>query len=171
MSVTLRRAGPEDAATLVDIGRRSFTETFGHLYTPENLAAFLEGHNEAQWAAEIADPAYAVLLAEEGGVAAGYAKLAPPKLPVPVREGSVELRQFYILAPWHGSGLARRMMGAVIEEARVRGAPEITLSVFVDNHRAQAFYKRYGFEDIGRYAFMVGSHEDEDRIWRLTLDG
>jgi hypothetical protein len=41
--------------------------------------------------------------------------------------------------------------------------------VFVDNVRAQRFYARYGFQDVGRYAFMVGSHEDEDRLMRLAL--
>ena len=43
------------------------------------------------------------------------------------------------------------------------------LSVFVENDRAQAFYRRYGFVDVGRNAFRVGNHVDEDRIFRLDL--
>ena len=43
------------------------------------------------------------------------------------------------------------------------------LSVYVDNHRARRFYARNGFEDRGRYAFMVGAHADEDRLMRRML--
>ena len=41
--------------------------------------------------------------------------------------------------------------------------------MFVDNHRARRFYERYGFEAVGRYDFMVGTHADEDLIMRLKL--
>ena len=54
-------------------------------------------------------------------------------------------------------------------EARRRGARALYLSVFIDNHRAQRFYARYGFEAVGRYDFMVGTHADEDIIMRLKL--
>lgn len=170
MNPVLRPATLADADTLVDIGRRSFADTFGHLYAPDDLAAFLENHSRAGWEAELADPDYAVMIAEIDGVAAGYAKLAPPKLPITVREPAIELRQFYVLGEWQGSGLAARMMDWVIDTARARRARDIHLSVFVDNHRARRFYERYGFERVGTYAFMVGNHRDEDDIMRLTLD-
>ena len=35
--------------------------------------------------------------------------------------GLVELRAFYLLQPWHGQGLADRMMQWVIDEAQRRG--------------------------------------------------
>ena len=74
-----------------------------------------------------------------------------------------------MLKPWQGAGLAPAMMDWVIAEARRRGAEELYLSVFADNHRAQRFYARYGFEAVGRYDFMVGTHADEDIIMRLAL--
>jgi ribosomal protein S18 acetylase RimI-like enzyme len=57
----------------------------------------------------------------------------------------------------------------VLAEARRRGAAEMYLSVFTDNPRARRFYERYGFDYVGRYAFMVGTHADEDLIMRLKL--
>lgn len=167
---TYRLAGEKDAALLADLGRRTFVETFGHLYKPEDLAAFLENHTPAKWAAELADPAFAVRLAEEDGQAAGYAKLGPPSLPFEPRGPCIELRQFYVLKPWHGRGVSQALMAWALDEARVRGAAEIYLSVFVDNHRARRFYERYGFEFIQTYAFIVGSHADEDHILRLRLE-
>ncbi|HST35668.1 MAG TPA: GNAT family N-acetyltransferase [Allosphingosinicella sp.] len=167
--VTWRDAGPEDALLLGAIGRRSFIETFGHLYAPENLTAFLDNHSEANWRGELTDPAYKVRLGFVDGVNAAYAKLGPPKLPFEAKGETVELKQFYVLQPWHGAGLAAEMMDWVIAETKRRGAEAIHLSVFVDNIRAQRFYARYGFQEVGRYAFMVGTHADEDLIMRLAL--
>ncbi|HEX9932080.1 MAG TPA: GNAT family N-acetyltransferase [Allosphingosinicella sp.] len=169
MTIVYRDAGAEDAATLSALGRATFTETFGHLYTPENLAAFLESHAEERWRGELADPRFRVRLAEEDGRAAAYAKLGPPSLPFETKRPCAELRQFYVLKPWHGRGIAAELMRWVLAEARAQGAEELYLSVFIDNHRARRFYERYGFEQIGIYHFMVGTHADEDLIMRLDL--
>ena len=168
-ALAFRDAGPADAAALAELGRDTFTETFGHLYTPENLAAFLTNHSEANWRRELEDPAFAVRLGESDGRAFAYAKLGPPSLPFEVKGPTVELRQFYLLKPWQGSGAAAALMEWVLAEARRRGAGALYLSVFIDNPRARRFYERYGFESVGRYDFMVGTHADEDIIMRLKL--
>jgi ribosomal protein S18 acetylase RimI-like enzyme len=62
-------------------------------------------------------------------------------------------------------------MDWVLGEARARRAPELYLSVYIDNHRARRFYDRYGFEPVGRYDFMVGNHADEDILMRLRVAG
>ncbi|MGQ0659913.1 GNAT family N-acetyltransferase [Sphingosinicella sp.] len=164
-----RNAGPDDAATLAAIGRESFIETFGHLYTPENLTAFLEIHEEENWRQELSDPRYAVRLGFVDGINAAYVKLGPPSLPFTPPKDSIELRQFYILKPWQGAGLALAMMDWTLAEARRRGAAHIYLSVFIDNHRARRFYDKQGFEPVGRYDFMVGTHADEDIVMRRAL--
>jgi ribosomal protein S18 acetylase RimI-like enzyme len=69
----------------------------------------------------------------------------------------------------HGTGVAQRLMEWLLEEATRRGAQELVLSVYVDNHRARRFYERYGFEAVGKYDFMVGSQADEDLILRHTI--
>lgn len=167
--VEYRNAGPDDAALMSQLGARTFTETFGHLYSPENLAAFLLNHSVDNWQRELSDPRFTVRLAEEDGEVAGFAKLGPPSLPFEVQGPTAELRQLYVLKPWHGSGVARVLMDWAIAEARARGAEQMFLSVFTDNHRARRFYASYGFEQVGTYAFMVGSHADEDLILRLAL--
>jgi len=164
-----RDAGPADAELLSAIGRQSFIETFGHLYTPENLAIFLENHEPEKWVGELSDSRFATRLGFVDGVNAAYVKLGPPSLPFTPPKDSIELRQFYVLKPWQGAGLAPQMMDWVLAEARRRGAAEIYLSVFTENVRAQRFYDRYGFEAVGRYDFMVGSHADEDIVMRRAL--
>lgn len=167
--IAYRDAGSGDAALMAALGRETFTETFGHLYTPENLAAFLATHNDRSWRAELSNPAFAVRLAEDDGKPAGYAKLGPPSLPFEPQGQAIELRQFYVLKRWHGQGVARELMEWALAEARRWDAEEMYLSVFVDNHRARRFYEGYGFRFVAPYVFMVGSHEDEDHILRLDL--
>jgi diamine N-acetyltransferase len=168
-----RDAVPDDAPALAELGRATFAETFGHLYTSDNLAAFLwEGHNEGRWRAELADPAFAVQLAEVDGRAVGYAQLGPVTLvDAPRLKPAIELRRLYILKPWHGTGIAAELMDWSLAEARRRSVRELYLSVYIDNHRARRFYARYSFKRIGSYAFKVGEHEDEDLIMRLELEG
>jgi ribosomal protein S18 acetylase RimI-like enzyme len=168
--ITYRPAGVADAARLAHLFHDSFVETFGHLYSPDNLAAFLAGKSEADWVEELADPAFAIRLAEEGGEAVGYAKLGPPSLPFEPRGPTAELRQLYVLKPWQGAGIAHELMRWTIAEAKARGAHDLILSVYVDNHRARRFYDRYGFEFVGPYSFMVGDHADEDHVMRLALE-
>jgi len=168
--IVQRDAGPADAAAMAAIGARSFTETFGHLYTKENLDAFLANHSESNWLRELEDPAFAVRIVEADGEPIAYAKVGPPSLPFEPRGPSIELRQIYVLKPWQGKGIAQDLMRWAIDVARARGAKDIYLSVFVDNQRARRFYESYGFTFVGTYAFMVGTHADEDHVMRLALD-
>ena len=169
MTVTLRIPGVADAETIATLMADCFTATFGHLYAPADLASFLDGLTIDRWRSELADPAFAFLLAERDGAALGFAKLGPHALPVEPAGAMIELRQLYLRDAAQGSGLAARMMDWVIATARSRGAGELFLSVYVDNARARRFYERYGFERIGRYDFMVGNHRDEDDLMRLAL--
>jgi len=168
-AMSYRDAIPADAPAIRTLFADSFTRTFGHLYAPADLAAFLAPMTVEAWQAEIADPAYAFRLAEADGVLAGFVKLGPATFPVERSGPAIELRQFYVDAAYHGSGIAPVLMDWALATARARSAVEMFLSVYVDNARARRFYTRYGFERIGRYTFMVGDHADEDDIMRLTL--
>lgn len=63
----IRRATPADADALSDLSRTCFTQTFGHLYDPSDLEAFLdEAYSPTVLRAELNDPERATwLLFEE----------------------------------------------------------------------------------------------------------
>jgi diamine N-acetyltransferase len=169
MTLAYRDAGPDDAAALDHIFNTTFCETFGHLYRPEDLNAFLSSFGLSDWQAQLGDPAYAFRIAEADGEPVGYVKLGPLKLPVETDRPAMLLDQMYVLKAHHGAGIAHALMDWALSEARRRGAEELYLTVYIDNHRARRFYDRYGFEAVGRYDFMVGSHADEDVIMRKSL--
>jgi len=164
-----RNATPADAAALHEIFDTVFCETFGHLYRREDLESFRSSFGIADWQRQLADPAFAVRVAEADGVLAGYIKIGPVKLPVDRRSSSLLIDQLYVRNAYRGTGIARELMDWAIGESRRRGAQALYLTVFIDNHRARRFYDRHGFEAVGRYAFMVGSQADEDIIMRKAL--
>lgn len=170
MMVTYRDATAADAVTLADLGARTFTETFGHLYSPENLTAFLENHQPVRWAAAL-DGTARVRLAEDGNAAIGYTRLDTFALPAdPGPRVPAHLYQLYVETLWQGRGVAATLIEWAIATARSGGADDLWLSVFVDNPRARAFYRRRGFVEVMPYTFMVGSQADDDIICRLALD-
>lgn len=169
VSVLYRPADVGDAAELRELFAESFVETFGHLYRPADLEEFLEANSGAKWHRNLTDPQVAIRIAEGDGELLGFVELAPKQLPYETAAPAIELRRLYLRSSAHGRGIADELMKWALAEAARRGAQELVLSVYVDNHRARRFYERYGFEAVGKYDFMVGSHADEDLILRHVI--
>lgn len=168
-----RRATADDAAAISALAEATFVETFGHIYDPADLTAFLAEWNPVpRVRAQIADPQFAIAVEEDAaGAIAGYIKMGPLDFDLPADQpidDAVELHQLYVGKAAQGTGVAARLTDWGIGWARAR-ASVLYLSVFTENARAQAFYRRYGFYDVGRNAFRVGNHIDEDRFFRLDL--
>lgn len=169
MTIRYRDARPEDGPGLKALFAESFIETFGHLYRPSDLEEFLAGNSASKWQGNLGDPDVAIHVAEEAGEIAGFIELAPKKLPYETDRPAIELRRLYLRSNAHGRGIADRLMQWALAEAARRGAQELILSVYIDNQRARRFYERYGFEVVGKYDFMVGSHADEDLILKHVI--
>jgi len=58
-------------------------------------------------------------------------------------------------------------MAATVAAARGRGSASLWLGVWERNPRAQAFYKKSGFADVGSHTFFVGTDEQTDRVMEL----
>jgi ribosomal protein S18 acetylase RimI-like enzyme len=169
VSLTYRDATAADAAALDRLFDEVFCGTFGHLYAPEDLESFLTSYGVSDWERDLADARFAVRVAESDVGIAGYLKLGPMKLPIETSGPALLIDQLYVRPEHHGAGVAAALMDSAFVEARRRGAEELYLTVFVDNHRARRFYERFGFETVGKYDFMVGSQADDDLIMRKTL--
>lgn len=168
----IRRAGPADTAVLSELGARTFCETFAHLYPPEDLAAFLpEAYGEARTAADLADPSKAAWLVEADGEPIGYALAGPCALPHPdVTPDSGELKRIYFVQGRQGGGLGRRLFAEVMDWLQASGPRDVWIGVWSENHGAQRFYARHGFEKAGEYGFHVGATVDREFILRRPAE-
>ncbi|MFS8063455.1 MAG: N-acetyltransferase family protein [Luteimonas sp.] len=170
MALAIRRAGPDDAQALATVGARTFTESFGQLYSAEDLQAFLdESHTPAAYTRVLADPAYALWLAEGNDEAVGYALAGPSGLPhADVAPGDGELKRLYMLASAQGGGIGARLFEQALEWLERDGPRTLWISVWSENHGAQRFYARYGFQHVGEYEFIVGQQRDREFIFRRS---
>jgi ribosomal protein S18 acetylase RimI-like enzyme len=168
----IRRAIPADAEALAAIGAATFAETFGHLYPREDLEAFLaEAYGLARTAGDLAHPAKAAWLVEAQGEVVGYAQAGPCELPHPdVTAACGELKRFYFLKSWQNRGLGGRLFGAVMAWLLSPGPRDVWIGVWSENHGAQRFYRRQGFEKAGEYGFKVGRTVDHEFILRRRAD-
>ena len=169
--VVIRRARPADAATLAEFAARTFTDTFGADNRPEDMALFLAStFTTDHQTREITDPAYATLLAEIDGALTGYAQLRLSHPPDCVTGPSpIELLRFYVDTAWKGRGIAQQLMAEVRETAKKLGAQTLWLGVWERNPRAQAFYLKSGYRDVGAHDFVLGTDRQTDRIMMVSL--
>ncbi len=169
---TIRPATRADAAALAALAERSFRDTFAASNTAEDMDLHCrESYGEAIQAAEIADPRWLTLLCEEDGRLAGYAQLRwePAPACVPGRAPG-EILRLYVDQPWLGRGIAQRLMEACLEAVTARGCDVVWLGVWEHNPRAIAFYRKFGFAEVGDHVFPVGTDPQRDILMARPVE-
>ena len=165
----IRRANLSDVPALAELGAATFVEAFAYLYTPENLAEFLEkSHSQAVYERHLRDPNVAIWLAEmDDESAIGYAIAGSCKLPIPdLEESAGEIRQLYVRAAFHGHKLGTKLLLTTLDWLPSRNRTPLYVGVWSENFGAQRLYGRFGFKKIGEYEFAVGRQRDREFIFR-----
>ena len=167
-----RPATPADAPALAKLGEDSFVAAFAHLYSADDLVAFLaEVHNADAVGAEIAGDDCTHRLVEVDGALVAFCKLRyPTKFAGHIdARNPIELGQLYALPGYTGSGIGAQLMDWALDRARAGGHDAILLSVYAENFGAQRFYQRYGFTKIADITFRVGQQLDPEFLYELRL--
>jgi ribosomal protein S18 acetylase RimI-like enzyme len=164
--LSIRLAGPDDAAAVGAFGERSFRETFGPDNRPEDMDAYcLAAYGLERQRAELAASDRVTLVAEMDGALAGYAQLRDGPAPACVTgPDPIELLRFYVDSRWHGQGIAGSLMDQVVAHARRRGRRTLFLAVWERNPRAIGFYRKQGFHEVGAQPFQLGKDVQTDRV-------
>lgn len=167
-----RYATLADAPALAHLGAETFVAAFGHLYKPEDLAAFLASvHTPEAVGAEIAGSDCTHRLVEDDDALVAFCKLRFPSKFVEYSDARkpIELAQLYALPTHTGHGIGAALMDWALAHARDGGHDAVLLSVYAENFGAQRFYRRYGFAKIADITFKVGDHYDPEYLYELKL--
>lgn len=140
-ALTVRPAGVQDADAIAAVHVQAWREAYAHLLPPAFLAALDVDARAARWRGIIAHPEVDVLVAERDDTLVGWTSAGPGRDEPAVRER--ELEGIYVLAAHHGSGAGQALLDAVL------GTSPAFLWVAEGNPRAEAFYRRNGFERDG----------------------
>ncbi|HET8614240.1 MAG TPA: ribosomal protein S18-alanine N-acetyltransferase [Actinomycetales bacterium] len=94
------------------------------------------------------------VVAEDGGTLIGYAGLS-------VNGPDGDVMTIAVAPRAQGRGIGARLLDALLDAARARGATQVLLEVRADNDPAQRLYHRRGFEQI---AIRRGYYGDTDGL-------
>lgn len=146
-SQSVRIATPDDAECLAELHLRCWHETYSGLLSSNFFATHRVEVQLAIWSDVLNGPhARRHVVACAGGNLLGFAGSVPRNAASP---NHAELWGLYLLRAHHGSGLGQQLLDGTL------GDEPAALWVAEDNPRAQAFYRRNGFE-------FVGSKEEVD---------
>ncbi len=171
--LTIRTCNTGDETVLSLLGQATFLESFAgmadgqdilshcaHQHSPTVYRSWLDDGETKIWTAEI----------PPGNAPVGYLVLTSPDLPIADPQvNDLEIKRIYLLHPFQGSGIGRRLMAEAMAFARTRGCRRLLLGVHSRNTGAIAFYEKLGFEKVGTRKFQVGNHVYDDFVFALAL--
>ncbi len=171
--MNIRKAEIGDAEQLAELARETFDSTFsGH---PKNAPMDMEAYMDKAFTAEsfeseIADSNALWFICEIQSNWAGYLKLLfDSKEKCVVSSNPVELCRLYAHNDFQGIGVGKTLMLRALQEARIKEADTMWLGVWEFNHRAQEFYKKFGFQKCGEHVFLLGNDPQIDWVFSRDL--
>lgn len=171
-SISVRKVKPEEFKLLADLGRETFYETWKHYNTESDMQLYLkEAFNEEKIQMDLLnESANIFLFALDVETPVAYAKLRNDRN-YPEFDGSkaLEMERIYVKQKYQGRLPGKLLMDESLSIARENNYEWMWLGVNIDNVRAIAFYKRYGFITFGTKMFKLGEAEDQDFLMKLKL--
>ncbi|MBF4562525.1 GNAT family N-acetyltransferase [Microbacterium sp. VKM Ac-2870] len=140
-ALRVRPASADDVRGVAEVHVQAWREAYARQLPADLLAGLRVEPRVERWAAIIADDVTDVHVAELDGRIVGWATASDGRdHDRPVRR---ELEGIYVLAAFYGTGAGQLLMDAAV------GADDAYLWMMDDNPRAEAFYRRNGFERDG----------------------
>ena len=167
----IKRAGLDDLEALVDIGRRTFAETFGPHNTEENMRLYLSRSlTDGAIKSELENDASEFYFALVDSAVAGYMKIKYNSSVDGLKEfTSVEIERIYVLRKFQQSGLGKKLLERAVRLAAEAGYEYVWLGVWEHNANAIGFYEHLGFTPFGQQPFMLGNDLQTDIRMRVKL--
>ena len=156
--VSIRQATADDAVLISVLASTTFYEAYFEQDESANLAGYISETFEINgMRIELIDPDSTFFLIFLDGKAVGFAKLITNSRVDCISQSKViELKRIYILERVWKSGVGKMLLEHCIAEARSRDFDVLWLGVWEENARAQRFYAKFGFTEVGTISFPYG---------------
>jgi len=132
----LRNAQPEDINAIIRLVKEGLKE-FGFVYSPKTSEADIEHFVETY---SKNDGAFIVI--EQGNELIATGAL------LRVSEGKYKIRKMYVAIAFRNQGLGKKILEALLKEAKLKKANEVVLETSKMMTAAISLYRSYGFKEI-----------------------
>ena len=169
--ITITKADVENLATVQQIGKETFFETFAEANTEADMEKYLaENFSNAKISAEIDNPESHFFVAWRGEDPIGYMKLNTGHIQTELQDpASLEIERIYVKSAFHGQRVGQLLYDKALEIAGFEQKKYIWLGVWEENLKAIRFYEKNGFVAFDKHIFKFGEDEQTDIMMRKML--
>jgi ribosomal protein S18 acetylase RimI-like enzyme len=156
--VTIREAGPADAAAIAAVHVAAWREAYAGLLPARLLRSLSVEEAVLKWRPILGGlrPAVFVAVRPDQDLA-GFGSCGPQRAAALIADGFAgEVEAIYLLAADQGRGVGRRLMAAMAQALLAQGQDSAALWVLRDNQRSRGFYEALGGERVGARVEMRG---------------
>ncbi len=166
-----KAACSSDALVLSKLGKETFTESYGHENTAENMSKYIkQAFSKKAIISQLEDDINFFLIVKLGNKAVGYAKLRENNNPFHNKKvNAVELERIYVKKEFQGNGIGQALLDKCLAFARLRKHPVMWLGVWEKNLKALKFYQKLGFVVFGSHLFELGNEEQNDYLMKIDI--
>ena len=171
-SITFRFATSKDATALSELATSTFYEAFASSNTKEDMLLYTsKTFSVAQLTAELQEEHATCILVFDVEVLIGYVRLKKSNgLETNPDESALEIERFYIRATHTNQHIGSMLMQECIHYAIEKRLEVIILGVWEHNHRAIAFYRKWGFTHYGSHPFLLGNDLQTDLLMKKYIN-
>jgi ribosomal protein S18 acetylase RimI-like enzyme len=143
-----------DIPHLVNLAQKTYSDTFGHTMSKEELQHALDERSEEYFLSIMNQDV--VLVAENSRQLVGFVQFGNVTYnTASPTDSDIELNKIYVEKSYQGKGIGKKLIEAMLSHDRLAGVENIYLDVFAKNEKAIGLYKKYGFQIIGKTPFKI----------------
>lgn len=171
MHVNIIVATPLHADVITRLSQITFTETFAHCNSEEDMAIYIANDmSHERINGELLNPDNTFFIAFVNDIPAGFAKVRSSKNPAELAgQTAMEIERLYVLAEYHGHKIGAALMQHCLDTANRSGFNTVWLGVWEHNQKAIAFYQRWGFTFFGQHIFTLGTDDQTDLLMKRPV--
>jgi len=171
-TITIRRAEPEDAATLAYFSRKTFSESFAEQNGKGDIERILEEEFSVRaLMSEVGRRHNTIFLAYRLHTLVGYALMRELNNPAEISSAvkCMELARLYVDDSFKATGVGSALIKECISQARIQNKEVLWLGVWCENKRAIDFYTKWGFQKCGSRDSLIGDDSQINWIMKKEL--
>lgn len=170
--IHIQKASIHDAKILSEVGFYSFKSAHGHSAPKKDIEEYMsKNFTESVFLKELSNEKNHFYLIKYNEVIVGYTLIIFNKNePQILFENPAYLSRIYLLEAYYGLGLGKQLFDFIKSICIENKQSGIWLNVWVENQRAINFYKKQGFEIVGKSNYQISAtHSNPNHVMFLPL--